>query len=179
MTQFKRRIFCSQNCYQIHRSDLPRRLLNYTVDANGCHVWNGARNKKGYGQIRVGGKQVGVHIVSYKFHVGPIKKGKEIDHTCDNPPCMNPTHLKQVTHKQNILRSATAHAAVNARKTHCPRNHPYSGDNLMFTTNGGRLCRICELERQRGVKRRQRERLRASQEVDSRAIAGTIRPHET
>jgi hypothetical protein len=164
MVQFKRRIYCSHDCYNIVRSDLPRRLLNYVVDANGCHVWQGACNKAGYGQIKINGKQVGVHIVSYEFYVGPVPDGLTIDHTCENHPCMNPVHLEPVTLQVNILRTSTTMAAINAAKTHCPRNHPYSGDNLMHNKKGGRLCRICELERQRGVKRRQRERQRQARE---------------
>lgn len=39
-------------------------------------------------------------------------------------------------------------------KTHCPRNHPYSGDNLIIDRNkktGGirRRCRTCDRERSR------------------------------
>ena len=30
-----------------------------------------------------------------------------------------------------------------ANKTHCPRNHPYGGDNLAIGANGGRRCREC------------------------------------
>ena len=27
----------------------------------------------------------------------------EIHHICNNPPCVNPAHLREVTHGQNVL----------------------------------------------------------------------------
>jgi hypothetical protein len=149
MAQFKRRIFCSQECYNIHRSDLPRRLLNYVVDDNGCHVWQGACNKRGYGQIKIKGKQVGVHIVAYEFHVGPVPDGLTIDHTCENHPCINPEHLEPVTMRVNILRASTTLAGINARKTHCPHGHRYSPKNTYVSKDGRRYCRQCQRVRQR------------------------------
>jgi len=32
---------------------------------------------------------------------------------------------------------------LNARKTHCPQNHPYDEDNTIYLSNGRRRCRIC------------------------------------
>lgn len=34
-----------------------------------------------------------------------------------------------------------------AARTHCPREHPYEGDNLMVGKDGKRRCRACEKER--------------------------------
>jgi hypothetical protein len=33
--------------------------------------------------------------------------------------------------------------AFNRAKTHCPKGHPYSGDNLEVNNRGHRLCRAC------------------------------------
>lgn len=46
----------------------------------------------------------------------------------------------------------------NRSKTHCPQNHPYSGDNLIITSRGWRLCRICTNESTKARMRRNRER---------------------
>lgn len=42
----------------------------------------------------------------------------------------------------------------NTRKTHCPKGHPYSGDNLTIS-NGRRHCRTCDNAVTRGWKERQ------------------------
>ena len=39
---------------------------------------------------------------------------------------------------------------VNARKTHCKRGHPLSGENLAIGTNGSRQCRACAKIRREG-----------------------------
>lgn len=67
-----------------------------------CKVWTGACNDKGYGQVSIGNKVHYVHILEYENNNGPVPDGMEVDHTCHNPPCYENTHLRAVTHKQNL-----------------------------------------------------------------------------
>lgn len=81
--------------------------------------------------------------MSHELHKGPIPEGLVIDHLCRNRGCVNPDHLEAVTQRENILRGEGL-AAANARKTHCPKGHPYSGENLyVVPSSGRRQCRIC------------------------------------
>lgn len=115
----------------------------------------------GYGQIKTpSGKRVMAHRVMYEQLVGAIPEGLVLDHLCNNTLCINPHHCKPVTQRENVLRSEIAVCALNARKTHCPRNHPLSGDNLVLTQlrNGrdGRGCRECNNRSAREYRERQR-----------------------
>lgn len=73
-------------------------------DLGPCWEWNGSRTKrKGgeYGQIIFMGKNKKAHRLSYIAFVGEIPDGSIILHKCDNPPCVNPSHLCVGTHKDN------------------------------------------------------------------------------
>lgn len=67
----------------------------------GCWTWTAYISEHGYGQFDVGKKKYRAHRWSYEQHVGPIPAGMEIDHICHNRACVNPTHLRVATHKQN------------------------------------------------------------------------------
>lgn len=55
------------------------------------------------------------HRILYVNYYGPIPDGLTIDHTCERPACVNPKHLRAVTHRQNVLCSRTNPYAINAR----------------------------------------------------------------
>lgn len=131
----------------------------------GCWDWTANKNHKGYGLIGPGGpaqNQV-AHRVSYELHVGPIPKGMVLDHLCRNRGCVNPAHLEIVTPYENSMRGFGV-AALNARKTHCPRGHPLSGENLFKQHGGGRGCRQCRRDFMRDYMRARRASQRVARE---------------
>lgn len=72
------------------------------VDKSGdCWEWQAARTSQGYGHFTMRRKYVGAHRFSYALEYGPIAPGVEIDHRCQNKPCVNPKHLRAATRKQN------------------------------------------------------------------------------
>lgn len=119
----------------------------FTLDpSTDCWLWHGATDSWGYGTVTINNRQFGAHRVSYEYRYGSVpKKPLELDHICRVRWCVNPEHLEPVTGKTNTLRGNTI-TATNARKTHCPRGHPLSGDNV-YAHNGHRSCKICNRER--------------------------------
>lgn len=74
--------------------------------SDGCWIWKGHKYQNGYGCIKVFGKTVSAHRYSYELHKGPIPKGAEILHSCDNRDCVNPDHLRAASHAENMAEAS-------------------------------------------------------------------------
>lgn len=124
---------------------MPENVLNKIIldPSSGCIRWGAYINRDGYGMVKVNKVVHFAHKYIYEFFNGNVVEGLELDHLCRNPNCVNPLHLEQVTHKENVLRG-NGKMAKFARQTHCKRGHPLSGSNLQIVNTGrGRVGRRC------------------------------------
>jgi hypothetical protein len=111
---------------------------------DGCWLWNGPKNSKGYIQFASASGTL-AHRFAYEYFNGPIPHGMTIDHLCRNRGCVNPDHLEAVSNRDNVLRGI-GQTAINARKTHCKRGHAFTADNIRHY-RGRRVCLNCWLLR--------------------------------
>lgn len=132
---------------------------------NGCWHYRGSHVGDGYVRIRFRGKPTAGHVVAWTLLRGPVPDGLELDHLCRNRRCVNPAHLEPVTHRENVLRSPIANAAINARKSECIRGHAFTPENTIIQCGGKRACRTCVNEAQR------RNRLKRLGRWDEQAVA--------
>jgi len=61
---------------------------------DGCLIWQGSKNSRGYGQFSVQGQTYLAHIVAYTLRKQPIPSDNVLYHTCDSRACINPDHLQ-------------------------------------------------------------------------------------
>lgn len=98
--------YCSKHLTRLHRYGDPYhepdsvevRLWKYLPEMpqpdDVCWEWTGARNSKGYGALKVGGKmQVATRCIFGVMNPGVDISDLYVLHRCDNPPCVNPSHL--------------------------------------------------------------------------------------
>jgi hypothetical protein len=66
-----------------------------------CWLWTGELSSDGYGRVRIDGVKVAVHRWAFEDAGGVIPEGMQIDHVCRVRNCVNASHLRPVTNKQN------------------------------------------------------------------------------
>lgn len=133
-----------------------------------CIVWNGTLSVGGYGQIWFNRGTRVTHRVAYELFA-PIPGDLVLDHLCRNRRCINPNHLEPVTVAENNLRGE-GFMAVHARKTECPKGHPYDDENT-WMKYGARRCRICKSEENRLYRQLQKQRAAEAREASGFADA--------
>jgi len=75
-------------------------LLNNTRQHEGCLLWQGCKDKDGYGLTSIRGKKLPAHraVMSFLSDVS----GQYVLHKCANRDCVNPEHLYLGDQKQNV-----------------------------------------------------------------------------
>jgi hypothetical protein len=79
----------------------------------GCWEWVGHKLKFGYGHAYWSGKLLLAHRLSWMLTNGEIPRGMCVLHKCDNPGCVNPSHLFLGTYQDN--------ATDKVAKGRCPK----------------------------------------------------------
>jgi hypothetical protein len=105
------------------RPEHIERFLSRITKTATCWLWNARCFPNGYGQFRIDKRQLGAHRVSWAIHHGEFPDASLcVCHRCDNPACVNPSHLWLGTHQEN---AADKKAKGRANNPHGQRHGSY------------------------------------------------------
>lgn len=76
--------------------------VHITANPNDCWEWQASFRGKGYGSFTLQGKSEQAHRIAYDITYGDLRPELSVLHTCDNPHCVNPIHLKMGTNQDNV-----------------------------------------------------------------------------
>lgn len=64
------------------------------------------KNDLGYGRFMPSNTRTPVlaHVYAYERLIGPRPRGLDLHHTCENPGCVNPSHLEPLTRSEHVAR---------------------------------------------------------------------------
>src|SRR5215475_1938232 len=80
-------------------------IMSNTIrdEESGCLLYMGRLDEDGYARISCQGKnRIGSDAV-YEMAYGTIPEGYEVDHICHVRRCIEPSHLRLLTHQQNVI----------------------------------------------------------------------------
>lgn len=77
--------------------------VDKSAGPDACWPFQGCRDKWGYAHVGRNSRRHQAHRMAYQLAKGAIPAGKLVLHSCDNPPCCNPAHLRLGTDADNML----------------------------------------------------------------------------
>ena len=113
-----------------------------------CWVWQGASKGNGYGNVRLGAKNITAHRYAYALFVGEVPDDMDVCHTCDNRFCVNPDHLFLGSRKDNMVDCKEKGRTKGHYKI--PFNEKLKQEAMRLLVNGndiGIVARVLETSR--------------------------------
>jgi hypothetical protein len=117
----------------VYKTRLQKVISRKVLKTGDCWLWTGSIQNNGYGSYTLYGKTTPAHRVAYFAFIGNIDSGMDVCHVCDVRNCVNPAHLYQATHKQNMR---------DMQSKNRGRNGVMSGNYKPIRNSAGQFLRI-------------------------------------
>lgn len=104
------------------------RFAKYVRKSDDCWIWTAGRYPGGYGSFYLRGRAHAASRVALAMSGVVVRPGDFVLHSCDNPPCVNPAHLRVGTPFENMTDKMSRGRHV---VHHGEQNHAASITNAM------------------------------------------------
>lgn len=126
--------------------------------ANECWPWMGGKRDGSRGVITINRRSYSAPRIAWHINVGaPMSDDKNACHSCDNPNCVNPSHIWAGTQSDNIRDCVEKGRHSSKPLMFCKSGHEMTLENRRPTTGGfrcGECARIATRERMRRLRAR-------------------------
>ena len=116
--------YCSRPCYHVAKQLSLEHLFCRAIieeQPNGCLLWRGAIDRKGYGIIyatcRPPQRLFLAHRIAWELVHGAISSTDHVLHSCDTPACVNTDHLFIGSHLDNMADMSVKERQPNQKIT--------------------------------------------------------------
>ena len=90
--------------------------VDTSAGPDACWPWLAAKDSRGYGRFSTGGRSGGM-VLAHRYALSVTDPGVHVLHSCDNPSCVNPAHLRMGNHALNMRDMAARERARTPRLT--------------------------------------------------------------
>jgi len=98
------RLYGSPTAGGTYKGALPEWIAGVAMrhESDECLRWPFSADRRGYGRLTINGKMCGAHRLVCELASGaPVFPRTHVAHSCGNPWCVNKSHLRWATAKEN------------------------------------------------------------------------------